>query len=184
MKKIKVFLGRRKIVETIENGKKFLDEVVYWEPVVVNIVENKKEIPTTCRECSRLDTRGTGVKFYYCNCEEYYRECDMKNVEPETTILNSLGELGTPKEVFLSSWRKEVKYPKDIFKILWVPEKPAWEVAFEYKGKPYVYILKGTGKGSCRELTSWEIQNKKILDLSRDEALKIIEKEKRGEKIF
>jgi len=183
MKKIKVFLGRREIVETVENGKKFLDEVVRWESVDVNIVEDKKEIPTPCRECSRLDTRGIGVKFYYCNCKAY-RECEIKDVDPETTILASLGELGTPKDVFLSAWRKQVKYPKDIFKILWVPGKPAWNVAFEYKGKPYVYILKGTGKGSCRELTSWEIQNKKILDLSRDQALKIIEKEKKGEKVF
>jgi len=128
------------------------------EPMELNIIGSVEELPNPCRTCEYIDFYGFGIDRIACRNPVF---CEHKE------NLRSGNYAMFPKKIsviFQAAWTKKVKYPRWFFRILFTDGKPAWQVAFEVEGISYVYFLKGHGKGSCRKLTKWELENKKILE--------------------
>ena len=141
--------------------------VISGEEEEFNLIHSVEDLPEPCRGCEYIEPFGFGIKRIYCSCDSCSRNCgfDLNEVKPQYAMFSK-----SIKEIFQAAWAKKVRYPKWFFRILWADGKPAWQVAFEVEGIPYVYFLKGHGKGSCRKLTVWELKNQKILECSYDEA--------------
>jgi len=131
---------------------------VFGKSTEVTIINSLQELPT-CGGCHHLGFQGPlGLNMIVCRS---VYPCPHKgDLERENYAMlpNKVGEM------FRGYWAKEVQYTSNIFRILFVEGKPAWRVAFEVKGVAYVYFLKGNGKGTCRRLTRYEIENRKIFD--------------------
>jgi hypothetical protein len=137
------------------------------KPMELNIIGSVEELPNPCRTCEYIDFYGFGINRVTCKNSIF--------CEHEENLRNGNYAMFPKKvsEIFQAAWGKKIRYPKWFFKILFVEGgKPAWRVAFNVEGVPYCYILKGTGKGTCRRLTDWELRNQKILECSYEEAEK------------
>jgi hypothetical protein len=138
--------------------------LISGEEYLLNIINSVEELPAPCNSCQNIDFYGFGIDRITCRSRvhcEYNEKLEKGNYAMFPQKIS---------EIFRAAWSKTIKYPRWFFRILFTDGKPAWRVAFEVEGAPYCYILKGTGKGTCRKLTQWEIKNQKILECSYDEA--------------